>query len=173
MAVDKGWLYLYGTANPDKEGVFGFSLQVARVRPDDVLDDSKWRFWDGSRWQRSAGKAAELLPAVGGVSQTLSVFRRDKRWYALSKQDGDLGDEMVFWTAPRATGPFTPTDPVATLPSDPSTGAVTYMPLAHPDIFAEAGTDGGVVQQQQHRLQKIKDDPTLYRPTFLRVPLPQ
>ncbi|KQW47897.1 hypothetical protein ASC77_15915 [Nocardioides sp. Root1257] len=173
MAVDDDWLYLYGTANPDKEGVFGFSLRVARVRPEDVLESSKWRFWDGSHWQRTPSRSAELLPAVGGVSQTLSVFPSGKRWYALSKRDGDLGDQMVFWTAPAPTGPFTPTDPVASLPADPDSGAVTYMPLAHPQIFPEAGTMVASYSNNNTDPQKIKADPTLYRPTFLRVPLPR
>lgn len=172
MAVDDNWLYLYGTANPDEEGVFGFSLHVARVRPDDVIEPSKWRFWDGRSWQRDAGRSAELVPAVGGVSQTLSVFHRGKRWYALSKRDGDLGDEMVFWTAPGPTGPFTPTSPVASLPSDPATGAVTYMPLAHAEVFPEKGTVVASYSNNNTDPEKIKDDPTLYRPTFLRVPLP-
>jgi len=172
MAVDDNWLYLYGTANPDQQGVFGFSLHVARVRPDDVVEPSKWRFWDGTSWQQDASRSAELVPAVGGVSQTLSVFHRGKRWYALSKRDGDLGDEMVFWTAPGPTGPFTPTDPVASLPSDPTTGAVTYMPLAHAEVFPEKGTVVASYSNNNTDPQKIKDDPTLYRPTFLRVPLP-
>jgi uncharacterized protein DUF4185 len=173
MAVDDDWLYLYGTAHPDKQGVFGFSLQVARVRPDDVLDPGKWRYWDGSRWQRQADKAAELVPAVGGVSQTLSVFHQGGRWYALSKRDGDLGDEMVFWTAPGPTGPFTPTAPVASLPSDPGTGAITYMPLAHQQIFPREGSVVASYSNNNTDPQKILDDPTLYRPTFLRVPLPK
>ncbi|WP_028643917.1 DUF4185 domain-containing protein [Nocardioides sp. URHA0020] len=172
MTVDRDWLYLYGTAHPEKKGVFGFSLQVARVRPDDVLEPGRWRYWDGSRWQRRPGRAATLVPAVGGVSQTLSVFHRGKRWYALSKQDGDLGDQMVFWTAPGPTGPFTPTDPVAALPADPDTGAVTYMPLAHPQIFPDDATMVTSYSNNNIDAQKIKDDPTLYRPTFLRVPLP-
>ena len=112
------------------------------------------------------------MPAVGGVSQTLSVFHRGERWYALSKRDGDLGDEMVFWTAPGPTGPFTPTDPVASLPSDPTTGAVTYMPLAHAEVFPEKGTMVASYSNNNTDPEKIKDDPTLYRPTFLRVPLP-
>ena len=173
MAVDDDWLYLYGTAHPEQDGVFGFSLQVARVRPEEVLETSKWRYWDGSRWRRSARRAAELVPAVGGVSQTLSVFSQDGRWYALSKKDGDLGSDMVFWTAPRPTGPFTPTDPVASLPSDPETGAVTYMPLAHADIFPEDGTMVASYSNNNTDPKKIVADPTLYRPTFLRVPLPK
>ena len=173
MAVTGRWLYLYGTANPDKEGVFGFSLRVARVRPDDVLDASRWRFWDGSAWQRDAGDAARLVPAAGGVSQTLSVFRRGGRWYALSKLDGDLGDQMVLWTAPRPTGPFTRTAPVASLPVDPDSGAVTYMPLAHPQLFPRPGTIVASYSNNNTDARRIVDDPSRYRPTFLRVRLPR
>jgi hypothetical protein len=172
LAVDDDWLYAYGTANPDTAGVFGFSLQVARVRPDDALDSTKWRYWDGAGWRRDAGAAVELLPAAGGVSQTLSVFHEGGRWFALSKRDGDLGDQLVIWTAPGPTGPFTPTDPVASLPSDPDTGAVTYMPLAHPRILPEDGTMVVSYSRNNTDFQKIQDDPRLYRPRFLRVPLP-
>ncbi|MBC2931610.1 DUF4185 domain-containing protein [Nocardioides sp. zg-1228] len=172
MAVADRWLYLYGTANPDQEGVFGFSLRVARVRPNDVLDVSRWRFWDGSAWQRDAGEAARLIPAAGGVSQTLSVFRRGGRWYALSKLDGDLGDQLVLWTAPRPTGPFTRTAPVASLPVNPDSGAITYMPLAHPQLFPRPGTVVASYSNNNVDARRITEDPRLYRPTFLRVRLP-
>ncbi|QWF21946.1 DUF4185 domain-containing protein [Nocardioides sp. LMS-CY] len=172
LAVDDGWVYAYGTARPGQDGVFGFSLHVARVRPDDVLDAAKWRFWDGSGWQRSPDRAAALVPAEGGVSQTLSVFHQGGRWYALSKRDGDLGDQLVFWTAPGPTGPFAPTDPVATIASDSAAGAVTYMPLAHPRILPERGTMVASYSRNNTDFDKIRADPTLYRPTFLRVPLP-
>ena len=86
-----GWVYLYGTARPQQKGVFGFSLRVARTRAESLLDSTKWQYWDGKRWQKSAGKAAELIPADQGVSQTLSVFTRNGRWYAVSKRDEFLG----------------------------------------------------------------------------------
>lgn len=172
LAVDGDWVYAYGTANPGRPGVFGFSLLVSRARAEDVLDRSRWRYWDGTRWQADPERAVELVPAEGGVSQTLSVFHRGDRWYALSKRDGDLGDQLVFWTAPGPTGPFTPTAPVATVPTDLDSGAVTYMPLAHPRIFPEGGTVVASYSRNNTDFEKIEADPRLYRPTFLRVPLP-
>ncbi|MDN5745263.1 MAG: DUF4185 domain-containing protein, partial [Nocardioidaceae bacterium] len=56
-AVDKGWAYLYGTSTSGTDLVFGYALSVARVRPSDILDQSKWRFWNGSEWGRDAGRA--------------------------------------------------------------------------------------------------------------------
>ncbi|MCL3818523.1 DUF4185 domain-containing protein [Aeromicrobium wangtongii] len=172
-AVDDGWIYLYGTAQPDKELVFGFSLQVARVRPDDLLDASRWRYWDGRRWQSRASSAAELIGAEGGVSQTLSVFEQDGRWYAVSKRDEFLGTDLVVWSAPAPTGPFTASAPVAQIPSDEDTGQLRYMRLAHPDLLPEKGSVIVSYSQNQTDVSKVVKDPFLYRPRFLRVPLPR
>ena len=174
LAVADGWLYAYGTARPPGSDALGFSLRVGRVRPDDALDPSAWRYWDGSTWQTDADRAADVIDAgSGGVSETLSVFHRGDRWYALSKLDGDLGDQLVFWTAPGPTGPFTLAGSVATIPSDPATGEVTYMPLAHPGFLPRQGTMVVSYSRNNTDFSKIEADPTLYRPTLLRVPLPQ
>lgn len=171
-AVSDDWIYLYGTAHPDEPLVFGFSLQVARVRPDDLQDTSRWRYWDGRRWQPRAADAAVLIPAQGGVSQTLSVFERDGRWYAVSKRDEFLGTDLVIWSAPGPTGPFTASAPVAKIPSDEETGQLRYMPLAHPDLLPEKGSIIVSYSQNQTDVSKVVKDPFLYRPRFLRVPLP-
>lgn len=172
-AVRDGWVYLYGTANPHKKGVFGYSLKVARVRPNDILTTSRWRYWDGSTWQHKAGKAATLIPAQGGVSQTLSVFEKDGRWYAISKQDEFLGSHLVIWSSPGPTGPFTEGPSVAEIPSDISSGTLRYMPLAHPDLLPEKGSVVVSYSQNNTDLGAVNDNPFLYRPRFLRVDLPQ
>ena len=64
MAVDDDWLYLYGTANPDRDGVFGFSLHVARVRPDDV-STLEVALLGRDSWQReAAGPPSWCRPSV-------------------------------------------------------------------------------------------------------------
>lgn len=173
LALDDGWLYAYGTARPADGSTLGFSLRVARVRPDDALDQSKWRYWDGSSWHADADYAVDVIPASVGVSQTLSVFHQDDRWYAVSKLGGDLGDQLAFWTAPGPTGPFTLAGPVATLPSDAASGEVTYMPLAHPDLLPVPGTMVVSYSRNNTDFSKIQADPTLYRPTLIRVPMPE
>nr|WP_281363757.1 DUF4185 domain-containing protein [Nocardioides daedukensis] len=171
-AVHDGWAYLYGTAHPAQDMVFGFSLSVARVRPDDILDRSRWRFWDGKSWVRSESAAQELIPARGGVSQTLSVFEQDGTWYALSKRDEFLGTDLTVWTAPSPTGPFTAHGALAQLPSDTVKGALRYMPLAHPGLLPEDGTMVVSYSQNRTDLAAVIEDPLLYRPRFLRVDLP-
>ena len=169
--VKNGWVYLYGTANPHKAFVFGFSLKVARVRPDDILTQSRWRYWDGSRWQANASRAATLIPAAGGVSQTLSVFEQDGRWYAVSKRDEYIGTDLVIWSSPGPTGPFVAGPAVAKIPSEAS-GILRYMPLAHPDLLPEKGTVVVSYSQNDTDPGKVDANPFLYRPRFLRVNLP-
>jgi hypothetical protein len=171
-AVHGGWLYLYGTANPHEDYVFGYSLRVARVRPDDVLDQTAWRYWDGAEWSRTSTDAVELIPAEGGTSQTLSVFERDGTWYALSKRDEFLGTDVVVWSAPSPEGPFDDGVTVATLPSDAATGQLRYMPLAHPDLLPKPGSVVVSYSRNRTDVEEVLDDPFLYRPRFLRVALP-
>jgi hypothetical protein len=170
--VHDGWVYLYGTARPGTDLVFGFSLHVARVRPDDVLRPDRWRYWDGRSWVRSASDAATLVPAEGGVSQTLSVFERGGRWYAVSKRDEYLGSDLVVWSAPGPTGPFTPGAPAARIPSS-ERGRLRYMPLAHPDLLPERGSVVVSYSQNDTDPALVARDPFVYRPRFLRVPLPR
>lgn len=164
-------VYLYGTSRPEG-GTGGFSLRVARAELDDVVDQSTWEYWDGQRWSAREADAVELIPADGGVSQTLSVFEADGTWYALSKRDEVLGTDLTVWTAPGPTGPFTASPALARIPSDAVTGQLRYMPLAHPDLLPRPGTVVVSYSQNNTDPEVVVDDPRQYRPRFLRVRLP-
>ncbi|WP_181313078.1 DUF4185 domain-containing protein [Nocardioides campestrisoli] len=170
--VRDGWAYVYGTASSGEELTFGYSLRLARVRPEQVQDLGAWRYWDGRGWSRSEEDAVELIPAQGGTSQTLSVFERNGTWYAVSKRDDFLGSEVAVWSAPDPWGPFDDGRPVAPLPSNVETGHLRYMPLAHPDLLPEP--DSVVVSYSRNRTSvgEVLADPMEYRPRFIRVPLP-
>jgi hypothetical protein len=170
-AYEPPWVYVYGTARPRDATSGGFSLRVARVRPDDVLRTDAWRYWDGHAWRPDASAAAVLIPAQGGVSQTLSVFRQGKSWYAVSKRDEVLGTDLTLWRAPASTGPFEVLDVAAEIPSDAATGTLRYLPLAHPDLLPRKGTVVVSYSQNNTDFQAVEDDPRLYRPRFLRVSL--
>jgi len=161
-------VYLYGTSRSTDSG-FGWAVSVARARLTDITDQSTWRYWDGSRWQRDEDRAATLIDQQDGVSQTFSVFREGDSWYALSKQSDFVGTDLVLWKAPGPTGPFTALPPVAKIPSTSS--ELRYMPLAHPDLFPEPGTM--VVSVSRNTTDgDVQADPSLYRPEFLRIDLP-
>ena len=169
--TDEGWVYLYGTSHPEQELVFGFALHVARVRVEDVLDPGLWRYWDGAAWQGDPARSAVLVPAVGGVSQTLSVIERDGRWYAISKRDEYLGRDLVVWEAPGPTGPFTAQPPALAIPSDVDARVYRYMPLAHPELPAADGHVVVSVSRGSDDLGLLVRHPELYRPLFVEVPL--
>lgn len=165
-------VYIYGTSRPADRSTFGHALSVARAPLTEVADQDTWRYWDGQRWQPRADRAAALIPAVGGVSQVLSVFRRAGSWYAVSKRDDLLGTDLVIWKAPAPTGPFVPSEPLAQIPSDSADGLLRYMPLAHPDLLPEEGSVVVSYSRNVADLRRLLTQPTLYRPRFLRVPLP-
>ncbi|GAA4692385.1 DUF4185 domain-containing protein [Nocardioides conyzicola] len=171
-ADDGGWLYLYGTARPDEPGVSGFSLRVARVRPDHLLDRRRWCYWTGSRWHEDPSKATDLITAARGVSQTLSVFKQGPTWYALSKRSDFVGSDLVVWIADNPWGPFDDGTTVGQLPSNAVTGELTYMPLAHPELFPEEGTVVVSYSRNCSDVGAVIADPYAYRPRFLRIKLP-
>lgn len=168
--ADDGNIYIYGTANPERELVFGWSLHVARVRAEEVFDVSAWQYWDGAVWSEDPAAAVALIPAVGGVSQTLSVFADGETWYAVSKRDDFLGSDVVIWSAPQPMGPFTASASVASKPSDATT--VRYAVVAHPTLYPQDGTVVVSISQNTTDDSALAEDPTLYRPEFFRVPLP-
>ncbi len=84
--------------------------------------------------QAVTGQGAD--PADGGVSQTLSVFQRGGRWYAVSKRNEVSGPTWWGGRRRRPPGRGDRGTKVADLPSDPTTGELRYMPLAHPDLAA-------------------------------------
>jgi len=171
--VEGEWVYLYGTARPQQATTDGFSLRVARVRVDDLLHIDRWRYWDGAHWRRDAATAKPLMPPGDGVSQTLSVFGRDGRWYAVSKRGEFVGSDLTVWTAASPTGPFGGATVVAHIPSEAATGTLRYMPLAHPDLLPRPGTVVVGYSENNTDLTRVIDDPRRYRPRFLRVPLPR
>lgn len=162
------YAYLYGTSRTSPG--FGWAVSVARVRLTDATDLRAYRYWDGTRWQADPERAAALIDQAEGVSQTFSVFRDGDTWYALSKRDDFAGSDLVLWTAPGPTGPFTPGEPLAQIPS---TGTqLRYMPLAHPELLPRRGTMVVSVSRNTNQIEKIPNEPSLYRPEFLRIDLP-
>ena len=170
-AVSDGWVYLYGTSRPANRAAYGFGLSVARVRPTDLLRQERWQFWNGAEWSGYAASAKPVIDAVGGTSQTLSVFERDGQWYAVSKRDEFIGEDLVIWSAPSPTGPFTAHPRVARIPSL-SDGTLRYMPLAHPGLLPQPGSVIVSYSENHSDVEEILADPSRYGIHFLRVPLP-
>ncbi|MGX5657290.1 DUF4185 domain-containing protein [Geodermatophilus nigrescens] len=169
--VSGGWAYVYGTRLTGEPLVFGRELYVARLPVADPADRSRWQFWDGAAWQADIAAAAPVLSADGGVSQTLSVDRVGETWVAVSKRGGDLADFVYTWTAPEATGPWTPSRALPA-PAGYDTGRLTYAPLAHPEVPLASGGLLVSVSRNTTDLAQLLAEPEVGRPLFAEVPRP-
>jgi hypothetical protein len=166
-----GFLYLYGTRRPTPTFAFGHALYAARVPLDSPTNRTRWRFWDGTRWQPRIGGAAPVLAADGGVSQTLSVNDLEGTWVAVSKRGGDLGDHVYTWTAPGPVGPWTARRGVPA-PAGFDTSHLQYAPLAHPEIPLVSGKLLISISRNTTDVAQLLRHPQLGRPLFAEVDRP-
>lgn len=167
-----GYLYIYGTANPEEPLVFGWSVRVARARAADLDDPSAWDYWTGSGWDSDDSRAVEVISAVNGVSQTFSVVEHGDSWYAVSKRDGDLGTDLAVWSATAPWGPFSPPVTVGRIPNQEHPSLLRYMPLAHPEVPSESGTVAVSICRNSADPALLLAAPEVYRPYFVSIELP-
>jgi hypothetical protein len=170
MTVQDGWIYLYGTRLPTRTS-YGRALYVARAPEAQARDRSTWRFWDGRAWVPDYVQARQILPARGGVSQTLSVDVVGGRFVIVSKRDGDLGDTVYAWTSTSPTGPWTATRGVRAAFRERG-GALQYAPLAHPSIELESGKLLISISRNTTDFARLLSQPTLGRPVFAEIDRP-
>lgn len=163
------WMYVYGTRLTGHD--FGRELYAARVPVVAPQERGRWEFWDGRHWQADREAARAILPAQGGVSQTLSVDVVDGRFVAVSKRDGDLGDFVYQWDSTGPTGPWTPRQGVAA-PAGFDTGMLQYAPLAHPEIALADGNLLVSISRNTTDPQHLLEHPEMGRPVFAEVERP-
>jgi hypothetical protein len=166
--VSGSWVYVYGTRLTGRTGDVGRELYVARAPVSGAGDRSAWRFWDGSTWQADRERAVAVLPSQGGVSQTLSVQATGGGFVAVRKRNGDTADFVYKWTAPRATGPWTPTKELSA-PAGYDTGKLEYAPLAHPEVPLASGDLLVSISRNTTDLARLVADPQVGRPEFAQI----
>lgn len=170
MTVHGAWLYVYGTRLPSKDS-FGRALYAARAPVADARDRATWQFWDGAAWVGDPSRAAVVLPARGGVSQTLSVDVLDGRFVLVSKRDGDLGNSVYAWSSDSPTGPWTAQRGTRADFQDRS-GQLKYAPLAHPGITLADGRLLISISRNTTDFSRLLSDPSLGRPVFAEIDRP-
>jgi hypothetical protein len=124
-----GYLYLFGIPG----GRYG-GLQLARVRPPQILDLDAYVYWDGGTWQADIGNAATIVPApVGELSVRWNSYYR--RWLMMYLND-PVG-EIVLRSARTLTGPWSQETVVTTAQQYPELYAPYITPLWNdgPDIY--------------------------------------
>ena len=164
------WVYAFGSWLRPHE-TFGRAVAVARFPAGSHGDPAAWRYWDGAAWSLDPDSAVEVIPAKGGVSQTLSAHVIGGRVVLLSKKDGDLGGDIAIWRAPTPTGPFETRTALKATFSDGG-GGLQYAPLAHPGLPSAAGRLIVSVSRNTKDPARLLADPTLGRPVFTEVARP-
>lgn len=170
MTARGGWLYVYGTRLPSTTA-FGRALYAARAPMGNARERSLWQFWDGTSWVGQQDRAAPVLAADGGVSQTLSVDYVGGRFVIVSKRDGDLGNTVYAWTSDSPTGPWTASRGVRADFQDPS-GQLKYAPLAHPLIALADGKLLISISRNTTDFRRLLAQPALGRPVFAEIAMP-
>ena len=170
MTVSGGWLHVYGTRLPSKDS-FGRALYAARAPVAAARDRATWQFWDGAAWVGDPSRAAVVLPARGGVSQTLSVDALDGQFVIVSKRDGDLGNTVYAWSSDSPVGPWTARRGTRADFQDPS-GQLKYAPLAHPGITLADGRLLISISRNTTDFSRLLSEPTLGRPVFAEIDRP-
>ncbi|KGN34373.1 hypothetical protein N802_11875 [Knoellia sinensis KCTC 19936] len=168
--VHDGHIYVYGTELPAGMA-FGRSLRVGRSSLADPTDKRTWQFWNGATWQADPGKATPIIPAEGGVSQTLSVDEIDGTFVAVSKKDGDLGSTVATWTSASPVGPWKVS---AALEAPFLTGKdeFAYAPLAHPEVPLANGKLVVSISRNTTDLARLRQNPVIGRPRFAEIDRP-
>jgi hypothetical protein len=160
-----GYIYVYGTRPKH------LSLLVARVKPEDYENFSKWRYWDGKIWNADINSIAEV---TNRVSHELSVSPLPDGRYALVFQTDGLGNNVGLRLGLSPQGPFGPVINLYTAPENSENKSlVPYNAKVHTNLSnpGELLISYNVISLDF--FNDIKRWGHHYRPRFIRVKLQQ
>jgi fibronectin type 3 domain-containing protein len=132
LLEDGGYTYIYGAEFADSGMRFA---HVARVPAGGL--SGPWQFWNGTGWSPNAADSARLISGVHGGFGVQRVGSQ----YVLVTGEGNLpfSPEMVAYTSPTPTGPFSGPVHLFTAPEPGvSPTQFVYDPRLHPEL-ARAG----------------------------------
>ena len=120
-------VYMFGTP----AGRFG-PLRLLRVPAGQLLDPSRYEYWDGSSWAGDPDLAAEVVPApVGELSVRWSPAH--ERW--LMMYLNDVNHEIVLRTAENLEGPWDDERVVVTASDYPTLYGPFLLPITGSDVY--------------------------------------
>ena len=121
MVESGGDVYLFGIPAGRSGGV-----QLARVAESDLLELSRYTYWDGASWSVDPARATLVVPGpVGELSVAWNSYVR--RWLMMYLDVGRSA--IVVRSAPELTGPWGPEQVVATAAEYPELYAPYIVPM--------------------------------------------
>lgn len=143
--ADAGWLYSYGTPAGR-----GGTVYLSRVHQDQILDATKYQYWNGSTWVTNKPSAA--APILPGTTTSFFGFAKRTTYPTVSEMSvqynpylnkyvmlyGDNNNNIVMRTATSPQGPWSTPKTLVTSTKMPG----QYAPYIHPwsgtDYLSEA-----------------------------------
>jgi hypothetical protein len=141
----------------------------------DVMDFSRWRFWDGKAWSPSVGDAATVVDSDASEMTVMPVPDGAGHGYALVSGSADFAGDLVVSLAEAPQGPFEEHARLPLgefLPNGGSEEAAIYAVKAH----AALSTDETLlvsyvaVLPDDGAAPDAPSDSRYYVPRFVRVP---
>jgi hypothetical protein len=169
LALD-GQIYVYGFIENGGKGLdFRRDMLVARAPSGRLADFAAWRFFDGSGWQADVRKAAPACPDIS-TEYSVSVIP-GRGLFLLVNPDVFLSPKIVARTAAHPWGPWSDKIEVYTCPeADRKRGVFCYAAKQQP-IYSDGRNLAVSYAANAEDLAAVANDPSLYVPRFIRVPL--
>jgi hypothetical protein len=161
--------YIFGA---DEEISFGGirnkHMIVARVAKDSLEEFSRWRFFDGTRWQPDWTKTARLCPHMAN-EYSVSFQSALGSYIAVTTENG-LSENIVVRTAPLPEGPWS--EPVRAYQCPEARWhrkVACYAAKAHPSLSEKPDELILTYVAGSFDFWFLASDARLYRPRFLRL----
>jgi hypothetical protein len=160
-----GYVYVYGVRGKAK------NVMVARVLPKDFEHFSKWRFWDGSKWNPDLNAVANITDRA---SNELSVTPLPDGRYAMVFQTDGIGTAVGLRLSNHPQGPFGPVIKLYECQEPKiAKNIMVYNAKAHSNLSQPNELLISYNVNSFDFWNDVKIYPNLYRPRFIRVKLLQ
>lgn len=154
-----GYVYVYGCIGEDK------NLVVARVKPKDIEDMKKWKYYDGSGWNNNINN---VKPVTNGASNELSMTVLPDGRFLLIFQVMGLSDKVGMRVAASPVGPFSEIEEIYTTP-EWKEGIWTYNAKAHPNLSKPGELLISYNTITADFWNDIQKNAHIYRPRFIKL----
>jgi hypothetical protein len=165
-----GQVYVYGFIENGGKGLdFRRDMLVARAPSGRLGDFSAWRFFDGSAWQADVRRAAPACPDISTEYSVTTIPGRDL--FLLVNPDVFLSPKIVARTAAHPWGPWSDKIEIYSCPeADRKRGIFCYA-AKHQPVLSDGRDLVVSYAANADDLATVVNDPSLYVPRFIRVPL--
>jgi hypothetical protein len=165
-----GFTYVYGFAENGEKGLaFQRHMMLARAPSGQLADFSSWRFYGAGAWREAPAQAERLCPGVA-TEYSVTYLPSRKRFLFVS-HDLFLSPQIVARTAETPWGPWSEKTDVYTCPEASSRRGVFCYAAKHQPLLGDDDTLVISYAANANDMNTVLDDPSLYVPRFIRVPV--